>query len=191
MVTPAYWGSHWPLARGNTTGWNIDDRIYSTPSHNSVLSWGLDNQTPLQLSTLQSIDTLGQSKTMRAQRYAWLIGMTDAPDSRLLEWAHSFKNPPSLEVKGARLEPEGAYVSERRAIRLVIESRAVTIVLKPTVRCVNPVFELRAAPKTLRSVKLGDRLLAAKEYAWDGGTLWISANVDAVTPLTLEFAKSP
>ena len=114
------------------------------------------------LTTLQSIDTLGQSKTMKAQRYAWLIGMTDAPDSRLLEWAHSFKNPPSLEVKGARLEPEGAYVSERRAIRLVIESRDVTIVLKPTVRCVNPVFELRAAPKTLRSAMLGDRLLGPR-----------------------------
>jgi hypothetical protein len=190
MVTPAYWGSHWPLARGNTTGWNIDDRIYSTPSHNSVLSWGLDNQTPLHSATLPSIDTLGQAKTMTAQRYVWLIGMTDAPDSRILEWAHSFKTPPSLELKGARLEPQAAYVSERRAIRLIIESPDVTIVLKPTVRCVNPVFELRGAPKILGSVKLGGRVLGAKEYAWDGSTLWIRANVDAVTPLTLEFAKS-
>ncbi len=27
MVTPCYWGSHWPLARGNSTGSKIDDRI--------------------------------------------------------------------------------------------------------------------------------------------------------------------
>ncbi len=31
MVTPCYWGSHWPLARGNSTGRTIDDRIALTP----------------------------------------------------------------------------------------------------------------------------------------------------------------
>ena len=39
MVTPCYWGSHWPLARGNSTGSKIDDRIQFTPCHNSVMSW--------------------------------------------------------------------------------------------------------------------------------------------------------
>jgi hypothetical protein len=189
MVTPAYWGSHWPLARGNTTGWTIDDRIYLTPSHNSVLSWGLDNQTPCYASTLRTLDTLGRSKTMLAQRYVWLIGMTDAPDSRVLEWAQSFKNPPSLDLKGAHLEPESSYVSERRAIRLVVDDSVVTITLKPTVRCVNPVFELRGAPQSLKSVRAGGRSLAAKEYTWDGHTLWIDANFDEVTALILEFVK--
>jgi hypothetical protein len=190
MVTPAYWGSHWPLARGNTTGWTIDDRIYLTPSHNSVLSWGLDNQTPSFATTLRTLDTLGRSKTMIAQRYVWLIGMTDAPDSRVLEWAQSFKNPPSLELKGAHLDPESSYVSERRAIRLVVEDSTVSITVKPTVRCVNPVFELGGAPKSLKSVKAGNRPLAVKEYAWDGHTLWIDGNFDEATSLTLEFAKS-
>ena len=32
MVTPCYWGSHWPLARGNSTGRTIDDRIQFTPT---------------------------------------------------------------------------------------------------------------------------------------------------------------
>ncbi len=191
MVTPFYWGSHWPLARGNTTGWTIDDRIYLTPSHNSVVSWGLDNQTPCYSSTIRTLDTLGHSKRMVAQRYVWLIGMTDAPDSRVLEWAQSFKNPPSLELKGAHLEPESSYVSERRAIRIIVDDSVVTIALKPTVRCINPVFELRGAPKNLRSVKAGARSLAAKEYAWDGHTLWIDGNFDEVTALTLEFVKSP
>jgi hypothetical protein len=189
MVTPAYWGSHWPLARGNTTGWTIDDRIYVTPSHNSVLSWGLDNQTPLHASTLQTLDTLGRSRTMTAQRYVWLIGMSDAPDSRLLEWAHSFKNPPSLELKGARLNPEASYVGERRAIRLIVEEPSVTITLKPIARCVNPVFELRAAPKVVSRISLGERTLSPKEFAWDGQTLWVSANIDEVTPLRIDFAK--
>ena len=31
MVTPCYWGSHWPLARGNSTGSKIDDRIAVHP----------------------------------------------------------------------------------------------------------------------------------------------------------------
>ena len=178
MVTPAYWGSHWPLARGNTTGWTIDDRITLTPSHNSILSWGLDNQTPLKMSTVQTIDTLGRSKLMTMQQYVWLIGMTEMPDARLLEWAHSFKNPPSLELKGARLEQDVSFVSERRAIRLTVEDPSVTITLKPTVRCINPVFELRSAPKVLRSVRIGDRGLGLREFAWDGHVLWINADID-------------
>ena len=188
MVTPAYWGSHWPLARGNTTGWTIDDRIFLTPSHNSVLSWGLDNQTPLHACTLQTIDTLGRSRWMTSRRYAWLIGITDAPDSRLLQWAQSFKNPPSLELKGAHLEPDASYVSERRAIRLIVTDPGVTITLKPVVPCINPVFELRAAPRELKSIKLGDRTLTSKEYAWDGRTLWLSADMSDVTSVKLEFA---
>jgi len=191
MVTPAYWGSHWPLARGNTTGWTIDDRIFLTPSHNSILSWGLDNYTPFLSFNAPSLDTLGHSKVMTTQRYVWLIGMTEASDSRVLEWAHSFKNPPSVELKGARLEAESSYVAERRAIRMVVEDPIVTITLKPTVRCVNPVFELRAAAKSITSVRLGDRPLGSKEYAWDGHTLWIDASFSEVTSLTLEFAKSP
>ena len=42
IVTPCYWGSHWPLARGNATGSTIDDRISLTPCHNSVMSWAQD-----------------------------------------------------------------------------------------------------------------------------------------------------
>ncbi|MFN8007383.1 MAG: hypothetical protein U0V70_10235 [Terriglobia bacterium] len=190
MVTPAYWGSHWPVARGNTTGWTIDDRIALTPSHNSILSWGLENQTPLKASTFQTIDTLGRSKLMTQQQYVWLIGMTSMPDARLLEWAYSFKNPPSLELKGARLEQDQSYVSERRAMRLVVEDPAVTITVKPSVRCINPVFELRSAPKVLRTVKVGERMLTGKEFAWDGHVLWIQADIATATPLQLEFAST-
>src|SRR5262249_30222706 len=138
-----------------------------------------------------SLDTLGHSKIMTTQRYVWFIGMTEASDHLVLEWAQSFKSPPSLEIKGARLEAESSYVAERRANCLVIEEPTVTITLKPTVRCVNPVFEFRAAPKNLRSVRVGDRPLASREYAWDGHVLWVNASFDDVTSLTLEFAKSP
>lgn len=189
MVTPFYWGSHWPLARGNTTGWTIDDRIYLTPSHNSIVSWGLENQTPFSSATFQSIDTLGQSKPMTLRRWAWLVGMSDASDKRLLEWAHSFSKPPSLEIKGARFDSD-SYVSERRALRLVVEDSTVTITLKPTVRCVNPVFELRAAPKNLAKATLAGRPLTSKDYAWDGRTLWLDANIDDITQLQLEFGTT-
>ena len=52
MVTPCYWGSHWPLARGNSTGNAIDDRIHFTPCHNSVMSWAGRRPTPLATSEL-------------------------------------------------------------------------------------------------------------------------------------------
>ena len=186
MVTPFYWGSHWPLARGNMTGMAIDDRINISPSHNSIMTWGMNNHTPASSATLQTHDTLGRLKTMEYRRWHWLIGLTDAPDQRLLEWAQSFRTPPSLELQGARLDLD-SYVAERRAMRLIVESSTPVITLKPAVRFINPVFELIGAPKTLASVALGSRSLKPTEYAWDGKILWVNADVDTTTVLKLEF----
>ena len=186
MVTPFYWGSHWPLARGNLTGMAIDDRIYLSPSHNSIMTWGMNNHTPAFSGTLQTQDTLGQAKTMTWQRWYWLIGLTDTSDQRLMEWAQSFRNPPSLELEGARLDFDSA-VPERRAMRLIVENSSVRVTLKPSVHCVNPVFELLQAPKNLVTVRLGDHLLKPTEYAWDGKTLWLDANIGETTTLHLEF----
>jgi hypothetical protein len=68
-----------------------------------------------------------------------------------------------------------------------VESSTPVITLKPAVPYINPVFELVGAPKNLTSVALGTRSLKPTEYAWDGQTLWISANVDTTTALKLEF----
>jgi len=51
-----------------------------------------------------TVDTLGRARPMTAEQYVWLIGMTDTSDARLLEWSRSFMTPPTLEVKGARIE---------------------------------------------------------------------------------------
>ena len=189
MVTPAYWGSHWPLGRGKTTGATIDNRICVSPAHNSLMSWARKRPDPISLATLDTIDTLGRSKPMTVQRWAWLIGMTDAPDERLLQCANSFDRPPSLEVKGARFDIN-SYVPERRAMRLIVEENAVTIRIKPAVRCVNPVFELLDAPGILARVTLRNRPLNHKEYAWDGRTLWLNTQIDEEAQLQLEFRNS-
>jgi hypothetical protein len=187
LVTPCYWGSHWPLARGKTTGYAIDDRVHFTPCHNSVMSFGRSRPKPLRTAQLETLDTLGRSKPMIIQTWAWLIGTSDAGDARLLEWARSFAKPPALEVRGARLEAN-SYVPERRAMRLVVEEPAVAITIKPAAACVNPVFELAAAPKTLARVQLAGRTLDAGQYAWDGHTLWLDATIPQPTVLSLQFA---
>ncbi len=187
LVTPCYWGSHWPLARGKTTGYAIDDRVHFTPCHNSVMSFARSRPKPLRTAQLEALDTLGRSKPMIIQTWAWLIGTSEAGDARLLEWARSFAKPPALEVRGARLEAN-SYVPERRAMRLVVEEPAVTIAIKPATVCVNPVFELAAAPKTPARVKLDGRPLDAGQYAWDGRTLWLDATIRRPTVLSLQFA---
>ena len=176
LVTPTYWGSHWPLIRGKHTGYAIDDRIQFTPCHNAIMSWRSNRPIPIHAARVETLDTQGRSRPMLVQTWVWLIGMSDAGDARLLQWAHSFSKPPSLEVRGARLDTE-PYVPERRAIRLIVQDKTVTITIKPAAACVNPVFELLEAPKTLARVRLANRLLEAKEYAWDGKTLWIKATV--------------
>ncbi|MCX7425345.1 MAG: nucleotidyltransferase domain-containing protein [Planctomycetia bacterium] len=181
-------GSHWPLARGKTTGWAIDDRVRFTPCHNSVMSWARCRPEPVRTARLETLDTLGRSKPMIVQTWAWLIGMSDADDARLLRWAASFAKPPALELDGARLEA-GSYVPERRAIRLIVESDAVTIGIKPDAACVNPVFELSGAPQRLVDIRLDGRPLGPSEYAWDGKTLWINATPTQAASLRLRFDR--
>lgn len=190
IVTPVYWGNHWPLARGRTTTQAIDNRIHLTPAHNSVMTWGFEKRPlPIRTASLETLDALGQPKRMSLWRWAWLIGMTDAGDERLLEWAHSFTHPPGLDLQGARLDID-AYAAERRAIRLIIEDRTVAITIKPKVRCVNPVFELLGAPEILLSATLNDRPLKRGRYAWDGRTLWLKADIDKPETLKLQFRHS-
>lgn len=189
LVTPTYWGSHWPLARGKTTGYAIDDRVNFSPCHNSVMSWARSRPAPLHTAQVTAQDTLGRTKPMLVQTWTWLIGMSDEGDSRLIDRAKSFSQPPAMELQGARLET-ASYAPERRALRLIVDQPAVTIKLKPAVACINPVFELAKAPQDLQSVQLGERKLDAQEYAWDGHTLWINATLTQETQLILQFAAA-
>jgi hypothetical protein len=119
---------------------------------------------------------------MTMRRWAWLIGMTDAPDSRLRDWAASYATPPAIEVRGGRLD-FGGYVPERRAIRLQVDAREVEIDLKPVGPCVNPVFELAGAPRGGVNLSLDGHAIDEGRFAWDGRTLWLDATI--VTPARL------
>lgn len=187
MVTPCYWGSHWPLARGNATGNAIDDRMGLTPCHNSVMSWAGTRPRPLRTGERTTLDTLGRSRPMVERTWAWLIGMTGEPDARLVARAKSFAAPPSLELKGARLG-FGGSIPERRAIRLVADAPEIAITIKasPGSPCVNPVFEIDGLPKSGRPrLVLAGRELDPSRYAWDGRTLWLDATITAPAELRL------
>jgi hypothetical protein len=186
MVTPCYWGSHWPLARGNATGSQIDDRVGLTPCSNSIMSWGSCRPIPLSTAGLVAIDTLGRARPMTVRRWAWLIGMTDEPDRRVLDRARSFATPPSLAVRGARIAFD-AYAPDRRALCLVAEGREVAVTIKPGPPCVNPVFEIAGAPPGPVRATLADRPLDENRYAWDGHTFWLDATVSQPTELHLTF----
>jgi hypothetical protein len=191
IVTPCYWGSHWPLARGNATGNAIDDRILLTPCHNSVMSWAAEKPTPLRSSELVTLDALGRSRPLSVRQWAWLIGMSDAQDDRLVAWAKSYAMPPSLlDLRGATLDSE-PYAPGRRALRLIVDRQDVTITIKPGPACVNPVFELAGAPQGPVHVALGGRTLGAEQYAWDGHVLWLDATIETPTELSLKFKERP
>jgi len=186
LVTPAYWGGHWPLSRGFNTMWGINESIWTAPAHNSLMTWAANRPKPIRSTILETKDAFGVLKPMRVETWVWLIGMTDANDEVLLQIAQSFAQPPSLELSGAKQASE-SYSSERRALRLVVENKTVTIMIKPDSWCVNPVFELQNAPKKLQEVKLGDKTLAADKYAWDGQTLWLKATINQPKKLKLSF----
>lgn len=189
IATPCYWGSHWPLARGQTTGGAINDRIHSTPAHNSVMSWAMQRPPALRESRLHAIDMLGRSRLMQVQTWVWLIGTSDASDAHVLDLARSFSTPPSFDaLTGARLETE-TYAPARRAMRLIAEAPHISLSLRPDRVCVNPVFEIRNAPRGLASVTIDGSPLAPKTYAWDGRALWLGITLRAPTRIALEFGN--
>jgi hypothetical protein len=188
LVTPMYWGCHWPLSRGYPTGWTISNRIHETPGHCSSMHAGTPK--PLRTRTSEMRDAQGLLKTMQQDTWVWLVGMTDADDDALRRWAKSFAmKPPTMELRGAKPDAE-PYAPERRALRLVVEKPTVTIALKPEGHCVNPVFELSAAPKALKAVQVDGKLLDAARYAWDGKTLWLDVTLSRPAELRLEFADA-
>ncbi len=60
-------------------------------------------------------DTPGVTRKITVEKWAWLIGLSDADDARLLGWSRSFGIPPPIEAEGARLKTP-AYDSEPRAM---------------------------------------------------------------------------
>jgi hypothetical protein len=187
MVTPFYWGNHLPLARRKPTGINIDDLASMTPAHSAMMSWGHRRPQPLESCIAEMPDALGVKRKMQVEKWAWLIGLSDAADARLLEWSRSFATPPQIQAEGARLQSP-SYNTERRATLLNVEKPIVSITITPTTPCVHPVFELQNAPKTLSRVELNGRELAATDYAWDGRTLWLNAALRKQAQLRLQFA---
>ena len=188
MVTPYYWGNHLPLARRKPTGINIDDLAAMTPAHNAMMSWGHRRPQPLESRTADMPDALGVTRQMKVEKWAWLIGLSDADDAHLVECSRSFATPPKVEAAGARLGSP-SYSTERRATLLSVEKPVVTLMINPSTPCVHPVFELQNAPKTLSRVELNGRPLAATDYAWDGHVLWLNTTLRSATTLRLKFAE--
>mgnify|MGYP007059388954 CR=1 FL=1 len=187
LVTPGYWGSHWPLARGKMTGGAIDPLITETPSHTSLLTWAFDNEPPPESrGVVRTLDASGRPREMAVEHYAWLIGMSDADPERLLDVARSYTTPPEISVEGATLEWDG-YQRSRRAIRLRADADRISVKITPNPVTVNPVFEIAGAPENLRSVYLDDVLLPSARYAWDGKTLWIEATLQQPQALQIDF----
>lgn len=188
VVTPSYWGSHWPLGRGQTTGGTIDQRMHLTPSHNSLMSWAMQKPAALRESRLVTLDTLGHSKPMQRQTWAWMIGQSNESDAAILERSTSFARPPSLELSGARLAAE-PFVQERRAICLMLEKNDVTLKLIPSEAYVNPVFEIEGVVGKLTEVTVNQSRLPVENWSWDGKALWINQTIREPSTIQLHFQQ--
>ncbi|MFV1969030.1 MAG: hypothetical protein ACC628_26720 [Pirellulaceae bacterium] len=185
LVTPVYWGSHWPLARGKTTGRGIDDGIYKSPAHNSIMTWGYRRRPiPLESRIVKVADTLGRKRPMDVRKFAWLIGMTDESDARLLERARSYAQPPDVSVRGGVYR---GWKADRRAHQVAVLQSTVMIRIEPQVPCVHPVFDLADVRGRLSGVAWDGRPAPRGDYAWDGHTLWLGTDVTRPATLQLTF----
>jgi hypothetical protein len=188
VVTPGYWGSHWPLARGNATGSGaIDDRIHATPHHTSLASWAESKPTPLFSRTETTKDTLGRMKPMTIERWVWMTGMTDAPNAEVVATARSFALPASVTAeRGARVT---GYAVERRATSIVADSHELSLKIAPVsgTASSHPVFELEHSREAVSKVILDGKLLGETDYAWDGKVLWLNRVIESPVTLSVHF----
>jgi len=184
MVTPAYWGSHWPLARGKSTGGQIDDRIAITPAHNSLMSWAFRRPPPLHSEYVDTEDTLGQLRNMKVEQWAWLIGMTEASDAELLSRARSYAAPADVSVVGGKFE---GHLPERRACRIAVKGEKVAVLYDCGVTWVNPVLELVGAPDRVPDVKIDGDSVQESDFRWDGTVLWLGRNLKMRDTLEISF----
>jgi len=200
LVTPAYWGSHWPLARGNMTGGVIDDRIHLTPHHVSLLSWAGHRPPPVTQIQQDMKDTLGNVRPMMVRRWAWLIGTSTDTDASLLAWARSYAQPPAAVVRNrqdARIE----WNSELRAFTVVLATnentspteagiggsskQAIEIDFTPRPVLMNPVIAFEGDAMALSAVLVNGQPTPAADYRWDGHILWLRGQWDAPITVTL------
>ncbi|MBM0108905.1 hypothetical protein JM946_29605 [Steroidobacter sp. S1-65] len=197
IVTPAYWGNHWPLTRGKWTGWTINDEIDASPTHSAIAGWiPFDPQkeekrwevAPLVEGKWAMANCTSSPQPCVLSRFAWMIGHTDLPDQELIRMGRSFTRPPAIDVFGGRVAVP-SYSIERRALRIVAEQPRLTIRLRPTVPLINPVFEIEEAPTgPLEFVFVNEVQLSPTEYAWDGKTLWLNRNIEPPhLDITLSF----
>lgn len=187
MVTMAYWGSHWPLSRGQNTGrrGRVNDAIQFAPAHNSLMTWGSYlRPEPLEDELIEGIDALGKKRQLHRQVYAWLIGMTDANNAELLERARSYGTAPTLKIKGAK---SVAWNPQKRSFN--VDADQIRLKLIPHGVCINPAFEFGNRTGKLTEVKLAGRPIPQKDYAWDGNRLWLKAKLTSPQELELEFDK--
>ncbi|KAJ3046548.1 hypothetical protein HK102_013141, partial [Quaeritorhiza haematococci] len=119
------------------------------------------------------------------RRWARLVGLTDADDERLVQWARSYARPPSLTAKGAQVAFQG-WSAERRSVALTVDGPTIEIAVRPETPWVNPVFELAVAPEGVPTVSLDGVPLALETFAWDGRTLWIDATLAAPATIRAE-----
>lgn len=137
----------------------------------------MDINEPPPLSIVKRVtpDALGRVRELTTEAvHGWWVRRI--VPTALVKWAESFVSPPAIELQGARLNVP-SYSQERRAIRVIVESRTVQIQLKPSRHAMNPEFELEGAPKELTAATLDGNALLRSNNACDEATLWIKAAI--------------
>lgn len=186
IVTPAYWGNHWPLTRGKWTGWTINDQVGAGPSHNSLAVWiPLDpdsgklrfEMAPVQQSRWEMPGCAARKRLCTLNKFVWMIGNTELPDRDVIEIATSFLGVPDIQVVRGGHPAIPAYIPGRRALRVIAESPSLDLELNSEAAIVAPVIEIEGAPKELTSVALDGQVVSPKSYRWDGSTLWIGEKI--------------
>jgi hypothetical protein len=188
LVTPAYWGSHWPLARGNATGSAIDARIAISPAHNSYMSWVKQHPTPFAESRGPTRDALGREHEMVRRRWAWLIGMTAEDDGSVRRVAATYARPPKLHVEGGAAVSDTS-AAEFRALGIRDDGPRLTLRNDGDEAWTNPIIELRGGGRSLEAVRLGGALVDPARYAWGGRIVWIDAEVAPGESVELQLGE--
>ncbi len=183
-ICPSYWGVHWPVTRGFPTTRTAPPRWRENPAHASIITI---ESSPL---NRKPVDRNHEMVT-----WNWMIGNTDMPDAKLLDYTSNWINPVPLTVKtggsGGEYDPtQRAYVIDGSKGEMISAVWGGA----PDDKIFNPIVVVKNCKVSDPEIYIAGRKLERTEYrfaverSWTktDGVLWISMEVPSNATLEIK-----
>ncbi|MEW6200381.1 MAG: hypothetical protein AB1546_00270 [bacterium] len=186
-ICPSYWGVHWPVTRGYPTTRGAPPGWRQRPGHASLMAIESESfEREIVSSRIENIT------------WAWLIGNTDASDENLIKSVRNWIEPVKIKIISGAQSAE--YDFYEKAYRVVTNGDSIISLQFQGAgggKIANPAIIFPDIAMQKVKVKINGEELKEERYRYaleqtyddDTGVLWIGAEIQDDSSVTIEFDK--